>query len=88
MGDEGDMVGLRDENGVGVAVQTGEDIGSQVVDGADEVFVAHEDVCEAEADENCADPGAHEACHHMLVLGQESGFGDVGGVYLRQSSSG
>ena len=42
--DEGQAVGVRDEDRVGVAGEAGEDVGAEVVDGADEVFVAHEDV--------------------------------------------
>ena len=53
------MVG--DEDGVGFAFEAGEDVGAQVVDGADEVFGAHEEVGEAEAEDDGADPCAEEA---------------------------
>lgn len=32
----GELVGARDENGVDVALEAGEDVGSEIVDGADE----------------------------------------------------
>ena len=44
LGDEGDGVGARCEDGVGHALQPGEDGGAEVVDGADEELVLCEEV--------------------------------------------
>ena len=52
---------MGEEDGVGVALQAGEDVGAEVVDGADEVLAAHEDVGEEEADYYGADPGADKS---------------------------
>ena len=52
---------MRDEDWVRFAFETREDVGAQVVDGADEVFRAHEEVGQAEAEDDGADPCAEEA---------------------------
>ena len=46
---------------VGGAFQSCPEIGSEVIDGADEIFVPHEDVCHEEAEDDGADPCADEA---------------------------
>ena len=53
---------MGDEDRIRAAFEAGEDVGTKVVDGADEVFVAHEEVGQAETEDNGADPGADEAC--------------------------
>jgi len=59
--DEGETVGVWNENRVRYAFEAGEDVGTQVVNRADEVFVAHEEVGEGEAEEDGAYPCADEA---------------------------
>ena len=51
---------MWDEDRVRLALEAGEDIGSEVIDRADEVFVPHEHVGEDESEEDCADPGTYE----------------------------
>ena len=55
---------MRDENRVRIALQASPDTRAKVVDGADEVAVAHEDVGQEEPNEYGADPGAHEPYTH------------------------
>jgi len=50
-----------DEDWVWFALEAGEDVGAEVVDGADEVFGAHEDVGHAEAEEDGEDPCSDKA---------------------------
>lgn len=58
--------GLGDEHRVGLAVQTGKDVGAKVVGGADEEAGAHQDMGEEDAEENCHDPGAQETLDRLL----------------------
>ncbi len=61
VGPGGEVVWFRRKDGVGCAFQSGPEVCAEVVDRADEVFVAHEDVCHEEAEDDGADPGADEA---------------------------
>lgn len=63
-GDEGQLVVVRDEDGVRVALEAGEDVGSQVIDGADEVFGAHENVGHGEPEQYSEYPSTDEACNN------------------------
>lgn len=56
-----DGVGVGEENGVGVAVEAGEDARTEIVDRANEIFVTHENVSHCEAEEDGQDPSADEA---------------------------
>jgi hypothetical protein len=60
--DEGQLVDVRDEDRVGVTFQASEDVGSQVVDRADEVLGTHEHVGHGEAKQDGEDPCTDEAC--------------------------
>ena len=53
---------MCDEDRVLSAVQASEDVGAKIIDRADEVVVAHEDVREQEAKEDGTDPRPNEAC--------------------------
>lgn len=59
-------VGLRQEGRVRFALEAGEDSGAEVVDGADEVLGAHQDVGQHGAPEDGHDPGADEALNRLL----------------------
>ena len=59
--DERQLVDVRDEDRVGVTFQAGEDIGSQIVDGADEVLGTHEHVGHGEAKQDGEDPCTDES---------------------------
>lgn len=61
--DEGQLVSVRDEDRVRVTFKTSEDVGSEVVDGADEVLGAHEHIGHGEAKQNGKDPCTDEACN-------------------------
>ncbi|KAJ8104906.1 hypothetical protein OPT61_g10502 [Boeremia exigua] len=65
-GNKGDGVGLRGEDGVGVAFEAGEDVGAQVVDGADEVLVLAQEVRGQHAPDDGEEPGAQEALPGLL----------------------
>ena len=60
--DERQLVVVRNEDRVGVALESGEDVGAEIVDGADEVFGAQENVGHGEAEEYSEDPSTDEAC--------------------------
>ena len=62
----GRHIGLRDEGGVGFAVQPREDVGTKVVDGADEVLGLHHEVGQEDAEDDRHDPCAHEALNRLL----------------------
>jgi hypothetical protein len=51
-----------DEDRVRVAFEASEDVGSEIVDRADEVLGAHEDVGHCEAEQDSEDPSTDEAC--------------------------
>ena len=57
---------VREEDRVRVALETGEDIGAEVVDGADEVLGAHQHFREHDTPEHGHDPGADEALDRLL----------------------
>lgn len=57
---------LRDESGVEGAFQAGQNIGSEIIDGADEVLVAHQDVGHEVAEDNSANPCAEETFNGLL----------------------
>lgn len=59
-------VGLRDKGGVWNALQTGQDVGSKVIDGADEVLVPHQHVRDEVSEDNGADPRAKESFNRLL----------------------
>ena len=52
---------MREEDGIGVALEASEDVGAEVIDRANEVFAAHEEVGKEEANDDGADPGTHKA---------------------------
>ena len=60
------MVGFGSEDRVGGALEAGPEVGAEVVNGADEVLVAHQDVGHEEAEDDGADPGADEALDGFL----------------------
>lgn len=60
--DERELVCVRDEDRVRVAFEASEDVGSEVVDRADEVLGTHEDVSHAETEQDSEDPSTDEAC--------------------------
>ena len=53
---------MWDEDWIRSAFQACENVGTEVIDGADEIFVAHKDVGECESEEDGADPCANKAC--------------------------
>lgn len=59
---ERQLVGVWDEDRVGVTFQAGEDVGTQVVDRADEVLGTHEHVGHGESKQDGEDPCTDEAC--------------------------
>lgn len=66
VGDEGDGVGLGGEDGVWLALEAGEDVCAQVVDGADEELVLGEEVGRQDAPDDGEEPGAEEALPRLL----------------------
>lgn len=64
--DVGEMVRCRREDGVGCAFESCPEVGAEVIDRADEVFVSHEDICHEEAEDDGANPGADEAFDGFL----------------------
>jgi len=80
---------VGDEDRVGSAFEAGEDVGAEVVDGADEVFVAHEEVGQGEPEDDGADPGADEACGTYISTSSSITYGIATGfkAHLQQSSS-
>jgi len=62
----GQLVRLGREDGVGRAFQAGENVGAEVVDRTDEVFVAHQDVGEAKTKDERADPSSHKAFDRLF----------------------
>lgn len=59
--DERDIVSPWGEHGVRLAFQAGENVRSEVVNRADEVFVSRQDVCQHDAKNDGADPSPKEA---------------------------
>ena len=66
LGDEGDGVGARCEDGVGHTLQPGEDGGAEVVDGADEELVLCEEVRGEHAPDDGEEPGTQETLPRLL----------------------
>ena len=56
------LVGVRDEDRVRVAFETSENVGSKIVDRANKVLGAHEDIGHAETEQDCEDPSTDETC--------------------------
>lgn len=89
-----DMVGLRHEGRVGRALKTRQDVGTQIIDGADEVLVAHQDVGHEVAEDDGADPRAKKALDCLLggqldKLGATKGdTADVGKDIVRDDERG
>ena len=87
-------VGLREENGVQLALKAGQDIRAKVVDGADEVLVPHQDVGHEVSENNGADPGTKETFNGLLrgqldQLGASKGdTADVGEDIIRNDKRG
>jgi len=65
--DERELVSVRDEDRVRVALETSEDVGSEVVDRADEVLGTHEDVGHGEAKQDSEDPSTDKAYVGQLL---------------------
>ena len=61
MRNEGQSIRVGNEDGVQSAFETGVDVGTKIVDRADEVFVPHQEVGNDESKENGADPSTDEA---------------------------
>lgn len=57
---------MRCEDWVGSTFQAGQEVRAKVIHGAYEVFVAHEEVGHEEAENDGADPGAHESLYRLL----------------------
>lgn len=62
----GDVVWLKDKGRVWRALQSGQDVGTKVIDGANEVLVAHEDVGHEVTETDGADPGTQETLDGLL----------------------
>ena len=60
--DERQLVVVRDEDRVRVALEAGEDVGSEIVDRADEVLGAHENVGHGKAEQDSENPSTDETC--------------------------
>lgn len=63
---EGDVVCLRDEHWVDLTFQAREDVGTEIVDRADEVLGSHEKIREEESHDDSADPCANETCDKLV----------------------
>ena len=61
-----DVIWLRNKGGVGRAFQSGQHVGSEVVDRADEVLVPHQDIGHEVSKANGANPGAQEPFNCLL----------------------
>ena len=62
--DERQLVGIRNENRVRIALEASEDVCSKIVDGADEVLGAHENVGHGESKQDGEHPSTDEACDY------------------------
>lgn len=62
----GDVVRLKNKGRVRCALKPGQDVGTEVVDGANEILVAHEDVGHEVAEPDGADPGPQETLDRLL----------------------
>lgn len=61
-----EVIRVSGEDGIWCALETGEDVGSEVVNGTDEVFVSHQDVSHHETEDQSTHPGPHEAFDGLL----------------------
>jgi hypothetical protein len=61
-----EIIRSRGEDGVWCTLQAGEDVCSKIIYGADEVFVAHQKVCESKPDHEGADPCTNKALDSFL----------------------
>lgn len=59
-------VRLGDENGVGHTLQAGQNVGTEVIDRADEVLVLHQQVGHEVTEDDGADPGTEETLNSLL----------------------
>jgi hypothetical protein len=66
--DERQLVVVRDEDRVGLALEAGENVGSEVIDRADEVFGASEEVGHGEPEQHSENPCTDEACFFLLAI--------------------
>jgi len=66
VGNKGKGVSLRDKDRVWRAIETGGDVGAEIVHRTCEVCAAHKDVGEEEAHQDCADPCSNEAFNSLL----------------------
>jgi hypothetical protein len=60
------LVSVRQEDGVRITFKASKDICTEVVDGADEVLVAHQNVGQAKCKDDGEDPGANEALDSLF----------------------
>lgn len=66
LGNKGDFIVARNEDGVGSALEPGPDVCAQVVDGADEVLVLRHNVRDTDAPEDGEEPCAEEPLPRLL----------------------
>lgn len=59
-------VGLRNEGRVRDTLKTGQNVRTEIIDGANEVFVAHQHVGHEETEDDGADPSTNETLHSLL----------------------
>lgn len=59
-------IGVRQEGGVRLALEAGEDVGAEVVDGADEVLGAHQHVGQQETPDEGHAPGTNKTLDSLL----------------------
>lgn len=59
-------VGLRNEGRVRDTLETGQNVRTEIIDGANEVFVAHQHVGHKETKDDRADPSTNETLHSLL----------------------
>lgn len=86
--------GLRDKDRVQIALQTGQDVGTQIIDRADEVLVAHQNIGHEVTKNNGANPCPKETLHGLLggqldELGaSESDTADISEDIIRDNQRG
>lgn len=64
--DEWQLVCLGQEDGVDLALEASEDIGSKIIDWTDKVFVAHQEVGQGETEKNGETPSSEETFDSLL----------------------
>lgn len=88
-GPVGNSVWLGHKGRVGRALQSGQNVRTEVIDRADEILVAHEDVGHEVTETNGAEPGAQEPFNRLLgrkldqLSATESNTADVGEDIVR-----